>query len=106
MYLERLDQVTQRAIVAVYSRTKKPGMEMRCVSIELSLKLMAVIELEWMNVTGLERYMFLYNKDAIMGAWVDWRKMPQKGQKEWYAKTGPKESLFPAGPAVPDGDES
>lgn len=98
MYLERLDQVTQRAIVAVFSRTKHPGREMRASHTLLRAPLMADIEREWMNVTGLERHMFLFNVDAIMGAWVDWRKMPKKNQQEWYKKHGSPEPLFPDGP--------
>lgn len=94
MYLERLDLVTQRAIVAVFGRTKQPGMEMRCVHSDLSLDLMRAVEQEWMNITRMDRHMFLYSKDIIMGAWVDWRKAPQKSRQDWWDLNGGHEPLF------------
>ena len=104
MYLERLDQVTQRAIVAVYGRTKQPGKEMRCVHSQLSLEAMESVEQELMNVTGMDRYMFLYSKDTVMGAWIDWRKAPMKARQDWWDLNGGHEPLFPKGPSKGPGD--
>ena len=74
MYLERLDQVTQRAIVAVYGRTKQPGKEMRCVHSQLRLEAMESVEQEGMNVTGMVRDRLRDRKDTVMGAGIAWGK--------------------------------
>ena len=95
MYFERLDQKTQCAIVAVHSRMKQPGKEMRCVHSVLRERLMGKILNEWHNVTGLEHWEFLYSLDAIMGAWIDWRKAGTVTKQDWYDKNSDT-PLFPS----------